>query len=143
MKNLFLAAALCAPIAVQAGGMADPVMPIEIIEAETESRSSSAGLLLPLIIVAALVAVASGGSDDGGSVAMDSDVRLKTDIVPVGMTASGLPIYQYRYTGSTPVFEGVMAQDVLAHTPEAVVSLHSGYLAVRYDMIDADLKIVE
>ena len=47
-----------------AGGMADPVMPIEIVEADTESRSSSAGLLLPLIIVAALIAVASGSGSD-------------------------------------------------------------------------------
>ena len=52
-----------------AGGMAEPVavMPVEIVEDATESRSSSAGLLIPLIVIAALVAISQSGSDDSST----------------------------------------------------------------------------
>ena len=142
MKHLLLGAALALPISAQAGGMAPPVMDVEIVEVETESRSSSAGLLIPLIVIAALIAISQGG-DDPDPLAGASDARLKTDIVPVGTAANGLPLYQYRYVGSDVVFEGVMAQDVLAHTPDAVVMMPSGYMAVNYGLLGLHLTVVE
>ena len=67
MKSLLTASviALTATSAL-AGGMAEPVtvMPVEIVEDVTESRSSSAGLLIPLIVIAALVAISQSGGDD-------------------------------------------------------------------------------
>ncbi|KPP91189.1 MAG: hypothetical protein HLUCCA08_17840 [Rhodobacteraceae bacterium HLUCCA08] len=70
MKRILKTTVICSLVgsSAWAGGMADPVMPVQIVEADTESRSSSAGLLIPLIIVAALIAVASGSDGNGGYV---------------------------------------------------------------------------
>ncbi len=72
-----------------------------------------------------------------------SDASVKTDVVRVGETASGLPLYHYRYEGFDEVFEGVMAQDLLKLRPEAVKRLDNGILLVNYDMIDAKLKLIK
>jgi len=69
-----------------------------------------------------------------------SDRRLKTDIRKVGVAANGLPLYTFRYMGGDVQFRGVMAQDVLNHTPEAVVTLPSGYLAVNYGMLGLTME---
>ncbi len=61
-----------------------------------------------------------------------SDVRLKTDIEQVGTTVYGLPLYHFRYKTGTARFEGVMAQDVLAVMPDAVVVGEDGYYRVKY-----------
>jgi hypothetical protein len=68
---------------------------------------------------------------------MASDVRLKADIVRVGATPLGIPVYRYRYVWDEPGTErlGVMAQEVLPVLPEAVAQLSSGYLAVDYGRI--------
>ena len=66
MKSLLAASALAlTATSALAGGMAEPVtvMPVEIVEDVTESRSSSAGLLIPLIVIAALIAISQGGDD--------------------------------------------------------------------------------
>jgi hypothetical protein len=63
--------------------------------------------------------------------AMFSDVRLKTDIEPIGKRGEH-NWYRYRYVWDEPgtVREGVMAQEVM-HT--GAVSVHpSGYLQVNY-----------
>lgn len=72
-----------------------------------------------------------------------SDRRLKTDIEPMGVAANGLPLYNFRYVGGQTVFRGVMAQDVLEHTPSAVVRLSNGYLAVNYRMLDLRMITVQ
>lgn len=61
-----------------------------------------------------------------------SDRRLKTDIVKLYERPDGLGVYLYRYLWSPLRFIGVMAQEVLAVKPEAVVALPSGFLAVDY-----------
>jgi hypothetical protein len=61
-----------------------------------------------------------------------SDVRAKTDINVVGTTVIGLPLYQFRYLDGTDRFEGVMAQDVIAKMPEAVIMGDDGYWRVDY-----------
>jgi len=72
----------------------------------------------------------------GGNV---SDARLKEDIVPVGVHKSGLGLYEFRYLGETKRYRGVMAQEVLHHTPEAVVVMPNGYYAVNYRMLGLEM----
>lgn len=62
-----------------------------------------------------------------------SDRRLKSDIVRVGETTKGFPVYEYTIFGNRQI--GVMADEVEAVMPEAVVTLSSGYKMVRYDMV--------
>ncbi|SMX31678.1 tail fiber domain-containing protein [Octadecabacter ascidiaceicola] len=143
MKNSFFALALSGAIASPsfAGGLADPIIAMAPTEVEIESQaSSSSNLIIPLVLIALIVA-ASSGSD--AAVFGPSDARIKTDIQPVGMSPSGLPIYHYSYIGSSVVFEGVMAQDVLMHTPAAVITYPSGLMAVNYDMLGIEFKVVD
>src|SRR6476660_3052141 len=53
-----------------------------------------------------------------GGEAITSDLRLKEDIVRIGRTRHGLPLYRFRYKGGSDSFAGVMAQDVLGVMPE-------------------------
>lgn len=64
-----------------------------------------------------------------------SDMRLKTDIVPVGATKGGIPVYEYSYIGSDDRHIGVMAQEVELIIPEAVVIEATGFKAVYYSMV--------
>lgn len=72
-----------------------------------------------------------------------SDRRLKTDIVAIGTTPGGLPLYQFRYRGDDAVYVGVMAQDVLTYMPAAVAVMPSGYLGVNYHMLGLRMTRVE
>lgn len=146
MKRRLTAFALSGLIAspALAGGLAEPVMtmaPPEIVAATPSS--SSADIIIPLILIALIAAAASSSDAGGGGGIAISDERTKTDIVPVGVTANGIPLYQYRYIGSHTVFEGVMAQDVLQHTPSAVVTRASGLMAVNYDALGIALKVID
>lgn len=58
------------------------------------------------------------GSMAGGF--MMSDRRMKTDVVHVGETANGTPLYSFRYIGGGPAYFGVMADEV----PHAVVRIN-------------------
>jgi len=65
--------------------------------------------------------------------ASGSDRRLKSNIERVGTHELGIGVYEY------DIFDrherGVMADELLAVMPEAVVERPDGYLAVYYDMI--------
>lgn len=61
-----------------------------------------------------------------------SDARLKRDIRRVGQLDNGLPVYAYRYVGSPQIEIGVIAQDVAAVMPHAVIPDAAGYLRVDY-----------
>jgi hypothetical protein len=61
-----------------------------------------------------------------------SDVRLKEHIRQTGTTVHGLPLYAFSYRGQTGTYEGVMAQDVLAVRPDAVVVGDDGFYRVDY-----------
>ncbi|MCI2398713.1 tail fiber domain-containing protein [Aliiroseovarius sp. N1Y82] len=80
---------------------------------------------------------------DGSTPAPASDARLKTDITPAGTAANGLPLYQFRYVGLPTTYEGVMAQDVLAHTPAAVTHLPLGVMMVNYDMLGITPRVID
>lgn len=66
----------------------------------------------------------------GGAVI--SDRRLKENIKRIGQLANGAATYTYNYLGSKAVEFGVMAQELLAIVPEAVVTGDDGYYRVDY-----------
>lgn len=61
-----------------------------------------------------------------------SDPRLKEDIEPVGKLYDGQDIYKYRYLGDPKWHIGLMADEVEAINPDAVVEV-AGFKAVNYD----------
>jgi hypothetical protein len=67
-----------------------------------------------------------------------SDIRLKRDIAQVGELDSG--IYRYRYLWSDTIYVGVMAQEVAAVKPEAVLRGADGYLRVDYARLGLRLQ---
>lgn len=75
--------------------------------------------------------VIGAAGNAGGFGALFSDERLKQDILRVGTTDAGVPIYTYRYVWGGPIHMGVMAQDV----PDAAHMTSSGYLAVDYSEV--------
>ncbi len=75
-----------------------------------------------------------GGGGRGGG--RRSDIRLKTDIVPLMRLESGLQMYRFRYKGSDhTAYVGVMAQEVQKIRPSAVTADDQGFLRVDYDRI--------
>ncbi len=66
-----------------------------------------------------------------------SDINLKENIEKVGLSPSGINIYEFNYIGQEGRFEGVMAQEVPDHTIEV-----GDYLAVDYTGIDVDFKAI-
>jgi hypothetical protein len=65
-----------------------------------------------------------------------SDERLKTDIKRVGTLDNGLPVYTFRYRGTSKIQMGVMAQDVEQVKPDAVEDFGS-YKIVDYEKATA------
>lgn len=68
-----------------------------------------------------------------------SDRRLKTNIIRVGTTVFGLPLYRFSYLGNNAKFEGVMAQDVLGVLPRAVSRDPTGFYSVDYGMLGIEM----
>lgn len=95
-----------------------------------------------ILLIGGVIALALAANDDDGVPAVVvSDRRLKTDLVHVGKTPNGLPVYTYRYIGGTERFSGVLAQDVLKRPDlaHAVVKGQSGYLGVDYAALDLNV----
>lgn len=79
-----------------------------------------------------LIGAGIGAGGQAGSAAiMFSDPELKDDVVPVGMTRDGLPIYAYTLKTTGERFLGVMSPDVEAILPEAVLQ-KQGWDVVDY-----------
>lgn len=97
---------------------------------QQKSQSSTMGSLFGL-----------GGSLLGGwarsGFMMPSDRRLKENIVRVGATDAGVPVYTYRYRGDATrtVHMGVMAQDLADANPDAVAVRHDGMMMVDYGKV--------
>lgn len=70
-----------------------------------------------------------------------SDIRMKENIVEVGMTDGGHTIYEYEYkpefkdVAGHGRFRGVMAQEIEKSIPEAVSIASNGYKMVDYSMV--------
>jgi hypothetical protein len=67
--------------------------------------------------------------------AMFSDRRLKRNIREIGVLANGIKTYAFNYLWSTAQQFGVMAQEVLAVIPDAVIMDDSGYMMVDYGKV--------
>jgi hypothetical protein len=76
-----------------------------------------------------------GMARGGGRGGRRSDVRLKHDIALLGHLENGLGFYRFAYNGSNKSYVGVLAQEVLAIMPQAVVRDRDGYLSVLYDKL--------
>jgi hypothetical protein len=78
---------------------------------------------------------ARGGARTGGGGGRRSDIALKSDIVLLGYLDNGLGFYRFRYIGTEQVYVGVLAQEVAAVMPDAVVRGPDGFLRVFYDKL--------
>jgi hypothetical protein len=72
--------------------------------------------------------------------AMASDIRLKQNIIAIGKTDEGIPLYAFDYIPDMGLPEGrqigPMAHEVKTIKPEAFIpSFYRGYNGVRYDKI--------
>ncbi len=76
-----------------------------------------------------------GGGRGGGGGGRRSDIALKHDIILLGRLDNGLGFYRFAYDGSSKPYVGVMAQEVQAIRPDAVVRGPDGYLRVFYDRL--------
>ena len=71
-----------------------------------------------------------------------SDVRIKDNIKKIGRSIEGYNIYKFRYNNSTQEYIGVMAQEIQAKKPEAVVKLNNGFYGVDYSQLDVEFREV-
>ena len=68
-----------------------------------------------------------------------SDINLKWNIIKVGKSLSGIPIYEFSYIGESVRYIGTMAQDLLRMgRADAVSVMDNGYYAVDYNKIDIE-----
>ena len=58
----------------------------------------------------------------------------------LGQLDNGLGFYRFSYNGSEKAYVGVMAQEVQAVMPEAVVRGSDGYLLVNYDRLGIHMQ---
>jgi hypothetical protein len=72
-----------------------------------------------------------------------SDIRLKHDIELLGRLDNGLGFYRFAYNGSDQRYVGVMAQEVEAIRPDAVVRGRDGYLRVSYARLGLSMQRYE
>jgi hypothetical protein len=98
----------------------------------------------PGLLQTAVSGAAQGLSQVGGmalGAAMFSDARMKVNVRRVGTSPSGIPISEFEYISQPGKrFRGVIAQDLIAIRPDAVVEASSGMLAVRYGEIDVSFE---
>jgi hypothetical protein len=78
-----------------------------------------------------------GGAPRGGR---RSDIALKHDITLLGVLDSGLGFYRFVYNGGDKAYVGVMAQEVQAIVPDAVVRGRDGYLRVFYEKLGLEFQ---
>ncbi len=86
-----------------------------------------------------------GGSLGGAAImgSMMSDIRTKDHIKAIGYLPNGLPVYEYEYKpewkdeAGHGKFVGVMAHEVEAVQPEAVITRPDGYKMVDYGVLNA------
>lgn len=70
-----------------------------------------------------------------------SDVRLKHNVKLMGSSPAGIPIYNFSYIGDNTIYQGTMAQDLLAMGYNSAITTDntSGYYMVDYNQIDIDM----
>ena len=70
-----------------------------------------------------------------------SDIKLKENVVEVGVSPQVYNIYEFNYKGGNIRFRGAMAQDVVQKNPMAV-GIDQNYLTVDYSKIDVNMEVV-
>jgi len=78
----------------------------------------------------------------GGIASIFSDDRLKTDIEFLRRREDGLGIYRFRFNSGGPLFEGVLASEVLKCYPDAVVYDDLGTMRIDYASIGVEFRQV-
>ena len=76
-----------------------------------------------------------GGGGGRGGGGRRSDIAVKQNVALLGYLSNGLGFYRFAYKGSETAYVGVMAQEVQAVRPDAVVRGRDGYLRVFYDKL--------
>jgi hypothetical protein len=69
-----------------------------------------------------------------------SDRRLKTNIIKLGESISGLGIYKFNYIGKAKQYIGTMADEVSKIFPKAAILNSDGFYSVDYSLIDVNFK---
>jgi hypothetical protein len=69
-----------------------------------------------------------------------SDIRLKRDIMKVGVLSEGINLYKFRYVLDIQYYVVVIAQEVESVKPEAVTRDMSGYLLVDYSKLNLQME---
>ena len=86
------------------------------------------------------------GSLGGAGIKAFSDITLKENIEQVGISPSGIIIYEFDYKDKSHGqfrYSGVMAQDLLETHPSAVIQEKDGTLKVDYSQIDVNFRRVK
>lgn len=92
--------------------------------------------------LAAAVAAGAGTPGAGGPPPVQSDRRLKRNIIPVG-SFNGIKLYRFQYLHSDQAYVGVMAQDIL-HTHSDAVSIdEDGFYRVDYSKLNARMYTLD
>lgn len=74
---------------------------------------------------------------------MGSDRRLKERIIPLGKDGvTGFNIYEFSYLGDHKRYRGVMADEVAAVRPDAVMTDSEGFMRVNYQAIGVPFVLV-
>ncbi len=103
------------------------------VEGARKQRKSSFWGGIAGSAIGAAGAIASGG-------ASGSDPRLKENIERIGVSESGIPIYEWDYKDRSGRYQGTMSTDV---PKEALAEgLFGGFDGVYYDKIDVEFKRV-
>jgi hypothetical protein len=93
------------------------------------ANAASAGLMGSIF--------SGAGALGGGFAASKSDIRLKKNIVKIGIHKTlGIGLYTWEFLWGEKG-AGVMAQEVEKVMPEAVITTPDGYKAVYYSMLEA------
>ena len=90
------------------------------------------------------LSIAQSAFSIGSSIAtisMASDIKMKENVVEVGVSPQGYKIYEFNYIGGDVRFRGAMAQDVVQKNPMAV-GIDQNYLTVDYSKIDVNMEVV-
>jgi len=107
------------------------------------SAFSDAGKNIASTTVAAVKSV--GGAIKAVGKFFKSDIRLKTDIILIGKSPSGINIYEFRFKSDpSKKYQGVLADELLNTQFENAIYIDAdGYYAVDYNKIDVEFKEIE
>ena len=116
----------------------------DMANAQTAQQAAT-GAMISGVSSAATGLLGSGAFAEGGSLnppppPPPSDRRLKTDIIKIGESPSGLNIYSFEYIDISfgeGTYSGVMSDEI---PKEAVTKGNDGFDRVDYSQLDVEFK---